>query len=389
MTTPFNPVVGPVELPLLRGPGVVPRPKPGYAVVLQPGKGELRVVRADERVPLFERYRSYYMVDLNARALTTSAEGLPCSKPEFTFSADVDFVCQVLDPALAVEHDYHDVAAMVGHRLRGLLVEIARRFDVTELGLFAEAAQAAVRNAHSTDVGGLALSGYSVRPRRPDDYYDTVRDTRMEKVRRTAMREVVDGGREEMVAQYLAKHDGDPAPLFAAEAESTHRDKDRALDGLRITTSAEIDPVEGRRLRGQLFGEVLRDRGVDTPTEVRGSRRARLSERRAPIEIEGISAPAGDGRARAEDGETPGGGKAPRSPRLRGTSSTWSSGVEPCPGAEEPPRSGNGGVPEEPGDRGERAVVGEPAPERERTTGPQQQRASRLRGTALRREGKD
>lgn len=280
MTT-FNPVVEEFTPSLVRLADRLKSPSIDTALVLEPVRGEPLLVKAGEVVPgrFVGRYRRAVLVDLKTYQLTYS-DVIPSADPAFAFSAQVVLNCQVTSPIEVMRSGISDVTAALRPHLAKEMHRVVRSFDISDQHAATEALHDHLDRVRGG--GGFELSGFYVTL--TSDYHETHRDIRIEKVRRGAMREVVDGGHPELIAQHLLKNDNDPTALLAAEAEAADRDKDRMVDIVRISGEDDSDPVDGREVRRRAFGKILGD-----PAMLKGTTegRRRLSSRREHLESKG------------------------------------------------------------------------------------------------------
>ncbi|MER5260672.1 hypothetical protein ABTZ99_01150 [Actinosynnema sp. NPDC002837] len=319
MNPTYDPIKEVVKPRRIRLVNRLTSPSIDTALVLEPFTGERKLVRSGEPVPgaCVGRYRHAYVVDLRMYSLTLSVEDLPASDPSFTFSVDVIFNCRVVDPIAVVNSGIRDIVAAVRPSLTGLMLDIAQDHDISQFKAFATALRRELDR--STVASGFELSAYVVRPRSVSEFYDATRGIRVDRVKRAAAREVVDGGHAEIIAQVIAKRDGDPSALVAARTESEHRDKDRLLDMVRIASEEDADPVEGRAVRSRVVGALLGDsEPARAPEGVRPSRRKYLTDKYTGAE-----------RAAVESAKPEPGDRRPPADRDVPSATTGSAGVTP------------------------------------------------------------
>lgn len=312
MTT-FNPIVEEFTPSLVRLMDRLKSPSIDTALVLEPARGEPVLVKSGEVVPgrFVGRYRRAVLIDLKTYQLAYSDE-IPSADPAFAFFAQVVLNCQVTNPVEVMRSGIRDVTTALRPHLAKEMHRVVRRFDITDQHAATEALHDHLDRVRGG--GGFELSDFYVTL--TSDYHSTNRDIRIEKVRRGAMREVVDGGHPELIAQHLLKNDNDPTALLAAEAEAADRDKDRMVDIVRISGEDDSDPVDGREVRRRAFGKILGD-----PAMLKGTTegRRRLS-RREHLESRGDVPPAAIAPPTAEPPPESGAPEPPRRvSRLRGS----------------------------------------------------------------------
>lgn len=315
----YNPIAEELTPGLVRVMDRLRSPAMDTALVLEPVRGEPVLVKAGEPVPgrFVGRYRRAVLVDLRTYQLTFTEE-LPSAEPAILISADVVLNCRVADPVEVARSGIRDVTAAMRPHLARVMHGVLRDYDISQLR------EANVVLLEQLDRvrrgGGFGLGDFHVILSSRSGYLEAARDKRIESVRRSAMREVVDGGHAELIAQHLVKNDNDPTALLAAEAEAADRDKDRMVDILRISSEDESDPVDSREVKRRAFGKILGDPAMlkDT-TEGRrrlSSRREHLRASRDGAPPAEISAPSAEAAAppAAEPAEPP-----RRVSRLRGS----------------------------------------------------------------------
>lgn len=263
-------------------------PSMDTALVLEPRRGDPVLVSSGERVPgaVLGRYRRVARVTLRVVQCRFVEDDIPTADPAFLQSAEVRFTCQVTDPVEIVRSGIRDMTRAVQPNLAGIMSDVLGEFDVAEYNTALKTLKRELEALRSS--GGIALGNFHVKLLNKSEYYDHTRDMRIESMRRREMRGVVDGGRPELIAQHLVKHDGDPTGLLAAEAEAVDRDKDRMIEMVRISTDEDADPLEMREARRHVFGKIFGDPAMLKPPErKRLSRREVIASRRegGPAEV--------------------------------------------------------------------------------------------------------
>lgn len=263
-------------------------PSMDTALVLEPRQGDPVLVSAGEKVPgaVLGRYRRAARVTLRVVQCRFVEDDIPTADPGFLQSAEVRFTCQVTDPVEIVRSGIRDMTRAVQPSLAGIMSDVLAEFDVSEYNTALKTLKRELEALRGR--GGIALGNFHVKLLNKSEYYDHTRDMRIESMRRRDMRGVVDGGREELIAQHLVKNDGDPTGLLAAEAEAVDRDKDRMIEMVRISTDEDADPVEMREARRHVFGKIFGDPAMLRPPErKRLSRREHIASRRegGPAEV--------------------------------------------------------------------------------------------------------
>lgn len=299
--TTFDPILKFRELGLFAR--LAPPPL-GTALVLQADEGEPLVVRAMEAVPNLwrGRYRRSFLVDTSAHHLRME-EQLPSADSAFTFQCVLTAKCAVRDPTLVVSLGIRDIAAALRVPIVRIMRAVTRGFDVSELGE-AEAAldnalgvfrgDAAVRlDGHLIELSGGGRDTYSSA-----EYQQASREIRIESLRRQHMLEMLTGGRDLLIAQWLAKHDGDPAALLEMESTSKALQTEHLLRMLEILSSSvergeNIEAFAPDTGRSHLIDHLLR-----TVTDLTSSDKSSLAPRLSPPQV-----PSSHGDAESNDYE--------------------------------------------------------------------------------------
>ena len=199
----------------------------------------------------------------------------------------VSFSCRVENPAVIAQRGIRDVTASVRLPLVRIMRRVARLYDISEFN----AAEAALDEALQAFPGDSAvrIGGYMVElavggdaaPRSSAEFHDTSRCIRLDDMRREVMGPVVAGGRDELIALWLAKHDGDPTALIDLELETKAMESEHLLHAMRILTSSgvETEPFETLEERCNLLRRFLSDPAAIPAADAdqRGSRRSRLA----------------------------------------------------------------------------------------------------------------
>ncbi|HSV64691.1 MAG TPA: hypothetical protein VLJ59_02130 [Mycobacteriales bacterium] len=309
-TNTYDPILDLRELPRFRVFGSLPPPGLGTALVLEPGAGNPLVINAGERVPdaRLGHYRRSYLVDLKPYRLRLE-EWLPSRDPAFLFETAVTFTCRAEDPALVACTGIRDVTAALRNPLVAIMRPIAQQYDIAELSATERALNQALQSFGGDRafrlggylvelaVGGDAIAGSAA-------YHDTSREIRLEEMRRKPMSEVVAAGRDELVAQWLTKHGGDPDALLGMEADAKELEVFQILRAMEIVSSSgeKTESFETREQLRRLSSRFMPEPGAIGPPE-RGGRRSRLSGSLTRSSSGGSDRPSPDGDgARADQG---------------------------------------------------------------------------------------
>lgn len=285
-TITYDPILEVQDLRRIRMFTPVASPRLGTALVLEPTEGGPLVILAGERVPepRIGNYRRSFLIDLGQYGLRLE-EKLPSADPAFLFDGSVTFSCRVADPALVATRNIRDVTESVRLPLVRIMRTVARRYDISQFN----EAESALNDALTSFTGDAAvyLSGYLMElfvggeaaAVSSTTFYDVTRDARLDGIRRRDMREVIAGGPDELVAQLLAKHGGDPSAWLEHEAESRRVESEHLLRAMGILTSAgdDSEPFDTKEERRRLLGNLLKDHGSPAVEMDRPVRRRRIS----------------------------------------------------------------------------------------------------------------
>ncbi len=286
MTITYNPILDVTDLPRLRVGSPIRSPGIGTALVLEQAKGEPLVLLPGARVPdpRMGNYRRSYVVDIRQYGLRFDAE-LPSLDPSFSFPTTVSFNCQVLDPLVVVSNNIRDMTAAVRSSLIRVMRGIAQHYDVLDVTAAEMALNRALDGCHSGT--GISLGGFlaEVDSGERSEIHTVRRETRIDEMKRAAMRPVVTGGQDEFIAQLLSKHEGDPTQLLGHRAAVKALEDDQRLEALRILTSGgeKVEASDTNRLRDDIFSQFLGGgHGLGKDPHRRLSRRSRVAGSLAP-----------------------------------------------------------------------------------------------------------
>jgi hypothetical protein len=338
VNTTYDPILEARDLHRIRVFALSP-PRMGTALVLESGTGEALIIKTGERVPdaRLGNYRRSFLVDLSPHGVRMDVQ-LPSRDPSFLFQGTVNFSCRVEDPVDVARRGIRDMMATVRPSLVRIMRKIAREYDIAEFNA-AEAALNEELDKYRGD-SAIRLGSYSVElhvggedaKRSSTDYHNTNRYTRMEGLRRGAMSEVVAGGRDGLVAQWMAKHGGDPSRILDMEAEEKALEAENLLRAMGILTSSsgETEAFDTRQERRRLLGRFLSDYGAAPELESSrpGTRRSRVA---------GSLSPGGSVEGVTESAEsTNGAGETNGHDRMRGVGRDGAGAGEPTEGEHRP-----------------------------------------------------
>ena len=180
----------------------------GPPVVVWPGQG-----LSDERIG---KVRRIFRVDIANRSLSFSDRS-PSNDHAFPFSVTVEFVCQVRDPLAIVTDSVHDMTAAVRPSLMAIIRQVTPHYDAMDVAGTENAITTRLFNDSPSHV--VALSGFAVTVQLIDAAHivSVHRENRVQKMRYDAMRPIVDGGREALLAQDMARNGGDSSEFLGRE----------------------------------------------------------------------------------------------------------------------------------------------------------------------------
>ncbi|MCT2587874.1 hypothetical protein [Actinophytocola gossypii] len=275
----YDPILETTELPRLRLGALTP-PRMGTALVLEPARGEPLVVLPGERVPdrVFGNYRRSHLVDLGNYGLELTV-ALPSQDPSFRFDTTVSFNCQVTNPVMVTTNNIRDMTSAVRPRLVKILRAVSQRYDVLDVAAAEAAMNSALDRYYGNSAARLGEFTVELETGGTSAIHEVRRQARLGGMRRGDMRQVVDGGKNEMFAQWLALHDGDPDALFAQEADGTELERMFQLEAMRMYLSSgdDVEAFDKSRVREYIAERVLGDKmGPKPDTGKRLSRRDRI-----------------------------------------------------------------------------------------------------------------
>jgi len=355
MTITYDPILEIVELRRVRIGTPLRAPAMGNALVLERAVGEPVVVWAGDKVPESRtgNYRRMYRVDIGNRGISITAAA-PSRDPAFPFTVNISFGSQIIDPVFVVRDGVRDMAAALQPSLIRIVRGVAAHFDLAQSTAAEAAISAQLNDAYPHSA--VRLTGFTVTV----DAVDTSgvitakREAKVHEIRLDAMRPVVAGGRDEMLAHSMAINDGDPAPFLDAEQEERENATQASLQALALLmgSSKGIEEFNTSRISEQAMSRFFP--GAGAPISAKRGIRDRL-ERKTRGSIE--SGPVIEESASAHPQES---AAAPSQEPARDTPAKP---ADPAGGAGRPDGRGETGTPrpDEPG-----------------------RRASRIRGTARR-----
>jgi hypothetical protein len=287
MTLTYDPILEIRQLPRVRILSPVSAPQRGTALVLEGVGREPLVVHAGERVPepRLGNYTTAFLVDLAQYGLELD-ERLPSADRAFLHECRLTFTCAVRDPALVVERGIRDMTEAVRLSLVRVMRAVARSYDISQAN-DAEAALGAALEEFDGDAA-ISLGNYLVEiavpgqdaERSSERYHDATRELRLERMSREEMSRVLATGREEVIAQWLAKHGRDPSALLEMEADAHDAESERVLRAVHLLSASgrADEPFDTKEERKRLIGRLLPDSPALPASDpgARGSRRARL-----------------------------------------------------------------------------------------------------------------
>lgn len=319
----YNPIIEVTEPKRVRVATPIQAPRPGTALVLDPAVGNLVVIEPGDRVPdaRFGKYHRVFVVDTSSYGLMFEVE-LPSQDASFSFRAKVNFTCAVTDAAAIAVNGVRDMTASLRPSLTKVLRAVAKHHDILDTANAETALNHALDRVPTTTA--VRLSGFSVEvdSSHHSEIHRLHAGIRMDDIRRSAMRPVVKGGRDELFAQIMALNNGDPSSMLAHEAAVKANDDLnmlQALDILSDSSDARKEPFDLAGKREAAFKRLTGGSGdllSDTPK--RGLLRPRVA---GAIESKPEDNPVVDEQPAERPAEPPkeSTSDTPRASRLRGT----------------------------------------------------------------------
>jgi hypothetical protein len=326
MTVTYDPIREIVELRRVRMKAPLEPPAMGTALVLERAAGEPLVVWPGDKVPeaRFGNYRRLYRVDVGNRGVSITVTA-PSRDPAFPFTVTVAVGSQIIDPVVVVRDGVRDMAAALQPSLTGIVRAVAAHFDLAE-STAAEAAIIARLNA-AYPLSSVRLTGFAVTV----DVVDTsgvltaTREVKVHEIRLNAMRPVVEGGRDELLAHSMAINNGDPTPFLDAEQEERENATQASLQALAMLmgSSKGLEEFITSRISEQAVNRFFPGAGAAIPSRrgvrERLERKTRGSIESGPVIEESVSARPGEpARGTTAKPTDPAGGDVPGKPDSSG-----------------------------------------------------------------------
>lgn len=284
----YDPVLEVRELPRVRMFSPLRPPQMGTAMVLEAVDSDPLVVYAGESVPesRLGNYGKMTIVDMSQYGLRLE-EPLPSADRSFLHQCSLTFTCRVQDPALVVARGIRDMTGAMRLPLVRTMRAVARLYDIDQaneaedaIGVALESFEgdAAVRLGNYLVELGVPGAGADASSER---FFDATRKARLDRIDREAMARIISSGRDEVLAQWLAKHGGDPSALLEMEAETKAVEAEQMLRAMHMLTNSGTadEPFdtqdERRRIVQRLLSDSSSDKGASP--ERLGSRRSRIA----------------------------------------------------------------------------------------------------------------
>ena len=327
--TSMNPILFRTELPRFRLTSPIRPPREGTALVLTSKSGPALVVRPGQKVPdaRIGAHQWAVVVDMAAYALGFDA-ALPSNDPGHPFHASVAFTCRVTDPVWVATHNVQDMTAVLRRPLESILRTVSYRYDVMDLFAAETEMGRYLRSAEHSPVARVDnLSVHLING--ASELHRLNGEIRRDDVRRAAARRVVDGGREELLANAMARNGGDPTAFLEFEESIRQREEISRIEVLKtlVAASDRLDSDTtgtAKRVAQQFFPELA---DQNSGTADRRRIRPRIEEKRAGTAdpgsageeaVDGDAADQGGNRVRHPRQAAPG-PDGPRVSRVRGT----------------------------------------------------------------------
>jgi hypothetical protein len=330
----YNPILETVDLRRVRLSAVRP-PALGTALVLERPADTPVVVLPGKRVPNARtgNYSRLFRIDVATRGLSFTST-VPSDNTAFPFSVEVTFACQVTDPAVIARDNFQDMTGALAPPLTSIVRRVASYFNALNTSQAEAAITSELMATHSAPA--VRLSGFAVRVTAVDAGHliSVARETVVGRMRHDAMKSVVDGGRDDLLAHTMAMNGGDPTPWLDREQDARDKRTNASLQALRalMGSSEQLEGFDKTEIAQHTLGTFFTNGSPITP---KGGIRDRIERKRlgagdgGPI-VEGnpvdtstgipladTHPTSGDGAAQQPAAEPTEGGR--RSSRLRGT----------------------------------------------------------------------
>jgi hypothetical protein len=266
MNQTYDPILEIVELRRMRFGAVAP-PVMGTALVLERPAAAPVVVLPGQRVPDARKgnYRRLFRVDVANRGLSFTTT-VPSDNSVFPFSVEVTFACQVTDPTVIARDNIRDMTAALAPSLTSIVRRVASYFNALKTGQAEAAITGELTAAHPA--AATRLSGFAVRVSALDagNLVSVERENVVNEKRLNAMKSVVDGGRDTILAHVMATNGGDPTPWLDREQDARDKNTAASLHALAaLMGSSEELGFNKNEIANQALGTFFPDSASIAP----------------------------------------------------------------------------------------------------------------------------
>lgn len=309
MSQTYDPILDTGELHRLRFGAPLRSPAIGTTLVLERAVGEPLVIQHGERVPEARtgNYRRMYLVDTGVHGLSFTTK-VPSADPAFPFTVTVNFACQITNPVIIARDNVRNMTAAFSPSLTTIVRGVSVGFDVLDSAAAEAAIAARLNSAHRHPAVQLTSFVATVEAMDVAEIITARRELRVLGMRRDAMRPVAGGGRNEMLAHFMAMADGDPTALLDREQAEREAHTHASLAALQLLMSSDkMEDFNTTRITEQAVTTFFP--GDDSLVSKKGGIRDRLErKRRGQLEAGGpvIEEGAGtDAKEKQPDGRRP------------------------------------------------------------------------------------
>jgi hypothetical protein len=243
-------------------------------LVFERDRGEPFVVWPGQRVPDARtgNYRRMHRIDVATRGLALTVTA-PSADAAFPFSVTVRCAAKVVDPVAIVRDGIHDMTASLAPSVQQAVRAVAAHFDAMHPTDAEVAICGRLNSAYQPN--GVELGDFTASVSMVDaaDIVTARREIRVQEMRRGAMRDVVDGGDDEMLAHIMSIDEGSPMEIVDRQRMDRAATVQAQLEALKVLASSPLEDVDVTEVRKQTMSEFF------PGAAIAGKERPRLRDR--------------------------------------------------------------------------------------------------------------